>query len=263
MGLAGPAGAAPSGSTGSSTKAPDLGVLNEQYNLTRLRLEKATAALQATDARLNATRAEADQVQDAVRARSARLYRGAGGDGVASILSAGSVDELARRTEYYGAAAKLDRRLLSDLSKTLQQLSAERAAQRDAEAKLRAEADAVSAARRKLMAEAAAAAAKRPRPAERGGTRRHAEDHAGDQLGVRHERARRARRDARDEPTDARRRAAEQRRSPRRLRSSHRATRTRPPHPVAGRKSSRTPGPSSASPTSSRPRVRTRSTAPG
>ena len=161
MGLAGPAGAAPSESTGSSAKAPDLGVLNEQYNLTRLRLEKATAALQATDARLNATRAEADQVQGAVRARSARLYRGAGGDGIASILSAGSVDELARRTEYYGAAAKLDRRLLSDLSTTLQQLSAERAAQHDAEAKLRAEADAVSAARRKLMAEAAAAAKSR------------------------------------------------------------------------------------------------------
>jgi peptidoglycan DL-endopeptidase CwlO len=161
VGLAGPVGAAPTGSTGPTTKAPDLGVLNEQYNLTRLRLEQASAALQATDARFNATRAEADQVQEAVRARSARLYRGAGGDGVAAILSVGSVDELSRRTEYFGAAAKLDRHLLSNLSKTLKQLSTERAAQRDAEARLRAEADAVSAARRKLMAEAAAAARNR------------------------------------------------------------------------------------------------------
>lgn len=161
VGLAGPVGAAPSGSTGSGTGTPDLGVLNEQYNLTRLRLAKASAALAATDARLDATRAEADQVRAAVRARSARLYRGAGGDNVSSMLSVGSVDELARRTEYFGAAAKLDRNLLSNLSKTLKQLGAERVAQHDAEAQLRVEANATAAARRKLMAEAAAAAKRR------------------------------------------------------------------------------------------------------
>ena len=161
MGLAGPAGAAPSGATGSGTSTADLGVLNEQYNLTRLRLEKATAALQVTDARLAGIRAQADQVRDAVRARSARLYRGAGGDGVSSILSVGSVGELARRTEYVGAAAKLDRNLLRDLSKSLRQLATEQAAQRNAQSQLRAEADAAAAARRKLMAEAAAAARRR------------------------------------------------------------------------------------------------------
>ena len=161
VGLAGPAGAAPSGSSGSGTATPDLGVLNEQYNLTRLRLEKATAALQVTDARLAGIRAQADQVRSAVRARSARLYRGAGGDGVSSILSVGSVGELARRTEYVGAAAKLDRNLLRDLSKSLDQLATEQAAQRTAQAQLRVEADAAATARRKLMAEAAAAARSR------------------------------------------------------------------------------------------------------
>lgn len=161
VGLAGPAGAAPSGSTGSGSSIPDLGVLNEQYNLTRLRLEQATAAVQATDARLAGIRAQADQVRDAVRARSAQLYRGAGGDGVSSILSVGSVGELARRTEYVGAAAKPDRSLLRELSKHLNQLATEQAAQRHAQAQLRVEADAANAARRKLMAEAAAAARSR------------------------------------------------------------------------------------------------------
>jgi hypothetical protein len=169
-GVAGPAGAAPSGSTGSGSDSgtKDLGVLNEQYNLTRLRLARASATVAGTDARLDATRAQAATVQDAVRARSARLYRGAGGDGVSSMLSIGSVGELARRSEYYGAAAKVDRDLLTELSKTLRQLNTQRAAQRDAEAQLRVEADSVAAARRKLMVEAEAAARARVRQAAAG-----------------------------------------------------------------------------------------------
>ncbi len=163
VGLAGPVGASPSGSTGSgassasSTPAPNLDALNEQYNLTRLRLAQATAAVQATDARLEATRARADRVRDAVRARSARLYQGARGDGVASLLSIGSVGELSRRAEYFGAAAKHDGVLLRQLSNALDQLAAEQTAQHDAESRLRAQADATAAARRKLLAEAAAA----------------------------------------------------------------------------------------------------------
>jgi peptidoglycan DL-endopeptidase CwlO len=167
VGLTGPAGAAPSGSsgagsagTGATSKPVNLDALNEQYNLARLRLAQATAAVQATDARVAAIRARADEVRDAVRARSARLYQGAGGDAVSSILSISSVGELSRRTQYYGAAAKEDRTLLRDLSKTLDQLAAMRASQHDAETRLRAEADAAAAMRRKLLAEAAAAAAR-------------------------------------------------------------------------------------------------------
>ena len=114
VGLAGPAGAAPSGSTGSDgTTAPvNLDALNEQYNLARLRLAQATAALPGHGRPPRATTPAPTSVQDAVRARSARLYQGAGGDGVSSILSISSVNELSRRTQYYGAAAKEDRTLL-------------------------------------------------------------------------------------------------------------------------------------------------------
>jgi cell wall-associated NlpC family hydrolase len=155
-----PAAAAP-GDPAATTDAPpaqDLGVLNERYNLARLRLDQATAALQATEAKLEATRDRAVQVRALVRARAAELYRGTGG-GIAGLLGAADVNEMARRAEYVGAAARPDRALLKDLDRAMDRLAAEQQAARDAQSKLRAEADAAAAARKKLLAEAAAARA--------------------------------------------------------------------------------------------------------
>ncbi len=160
FGLAGPAAAEPSG-TASGTR--NLGVLNEQYNLTRLRLERASAALAATQARLDATKTRVEGVKAVVRARSARLYLGASGDGIAAVLHLGSVNELGRRTQYVAAAAKPDRALLATLSQTLDRLDAQQQAAAQARDRLKAEADAAAAARRKLMEEAAAAARTQPR----------------------------------------------------------------------------------------------------
>lgn len=162
FGLAAPAGAAPDSSTAASGTR-SLGVLNEQYNLTRLRLDRATAALAATQARLEATKTRAEGVQALVRARSARLYLGATGDGVAAVLDVGSVNEFGRRTQYVAAAAKPDRALLKSLSRSLDRLDAQQQAATKARDTLKTEADAAAAARRKLMAEAAAAARAKPR----------------------------------------------------------------------------------------------------
>jgi cell wall-associated NlpC family hydrolase len=160
LGVVAPAGAAPSGtsgSTGVTGSTPDLDTLNERWNLAKLRVDQATAAVQAADWRIQTLQDEADRVQDAVRARSARLYMGAAGGGVVGLLDVQSVGELARRTTYVGAAVKPDQALLARLTKTLDQLGTQRRASADAVVRLRAEADAANAARRTLMAQAAAA----------------------------------------------------------------------------------------------------------
>jgi cell wall-associated NlpC family hydrolase len=154
-GAVAPAGAAP-GVPGSEE---DLGVLNERYNLARLRLDRATAAMQATEQRLQSTRDRAVEIREIVRARAARLYRGTAGGGIAGLLGSSDVNELARRAEYVGAAAKPDRALLRDLNRALDDLADELRANQEAQRRLRAEADAAAAARRKLLAEAAAARA--------------------------------------------------------------------------------------------------------
>lgn len=159
FGLAVPAGAAPSDSSASGTR--DLGILNERYNLTRLRLDRAGAALAGTQSRLAAARAQAENVKTLVRARSARLYQGAAGGGVVAVLNVGSVNELGRRSEYVAAAAKPDRELLRSLSRTMVRLDAQEKAATEARDRLRDEAESVATARRKLMAEAAAAARSR------------------------------------------------------------------------------------------------------
>jgi cell wall-associated NlpC family hydrolase len=160
LGVVAPAGAAPagsSGSSGSSGSTPDLDALNERWNLAKLRVDQATAAVQEADRRMNELGDEADQVRDAVRERSARLYMGAAGGGVVGLLDVKSVGELARRATNVGAAVKPDQALLARLSKTLDELGAQRKTAADAVVRLRAEADAANAARRTLMAQVAAA----------------------------------------------------------------------------------------------------------
>ncbi len=162
LGLAGPVGAAPA--TEAAAGGRDLDVLNEQYNLSRLRLDRASAVLDATEQRLAATRTRAEQVRALVRARSASLYEGAAGDGLASVLRTDSVEDLGRRTQYVAAAAKPDQALLRGLSSTLDRLTRQEQTATAARDRLRAETDAAAAARRKLMAEAAAAAAAKVTP---------------------------------------------------------------------------------------------------
>jgi cell wall-associated NlpC family hydrolase len=84
---------------------------------------------------------------------------------VADVLDVGNVNELGRRTQYVDAAAKPDKVLLRDLSKTLDRLAAEQQSAEAARTRLKAEADSVAAARKKLLAEAAAAAAANRAPA--------------------------------------------------------------------------------------------------
>jgi cell wall-associated NlpC family hydrolase len=158
FGLAAPAGAAPAGSAAPGTR--DLNVLNEQYNLTRLRLDRASAKLQATQARLAATKVRVEGVRALVRARAARLYTGAAAGGVTAVLDVNSVTEFGRRTQYVSAAAKPDRKLLTSLADTLDRLEARQAATAKARDALRAQADATASARKKLLDEAAAARAK-------------------------------------------------------------------------------------------------------
>jgi cell wall-associated NlpC family hydrolase len=154
----GAAGAAPAPS-GTALGTRDLGVLNERYNLTRMRLQEATEALQTLEQQVESTRTKVAGVKALVQARAARLYRGAAGGGVTGVLDVGDVNELGRRTQYVDAAAKPDRALMHDLSKTLDRLAAEQQSAEAARTRLKAEADAAAAARKKLMAEAAAAAA--------------------------------------------------------------------------------------------------------
>ena len=154
----GAAGAAPTPS-GSAAGTRDLGVLNERYNLTRMRLDEATKALQTIEQQVESTRTRVAGVKALVQARAARLYRSAASGGATDVLDVRNVNELGRRTQYVDAAAKPDRTLLRDLSKTLDHLAASQQSAEAARTRLKSEADSVAAARKKLMAEAAAAAA--------------------------------------------------------------------------------------------------------
>ncbi len=145
FGLAVPAGAAPTDSTASGTR--DLNVLNEQYNLTRVRLDRASAEVAATQGRLAAAHDRAKDVQALVRSRSARLYQSATGSSIAAVMNVQSVNEFGRRTEYVAAAAKPDEKMLQTLSRTMKSLDTQEQALTAARDKLRAEAESMAAAR--------------------------------------------------------------------------------------------------------------------
>ncbi|MEO6469195.1 MAG: NlpC/P60 family protein [Acidimicrobiia bacterium] len=146
----------------SSDPPPDaehLEIVAEQYNLARLRVQRATAALEATDRRIEAAQLRVRLVQARARSRAASLYVGAGAATSFPIGDARHVSDVRRRSRYLDAAEAPDRALVDDLQLVMAQLRTERQGQRDARDLLERDARAAEAMKRRLESLAAQAAA--------------------------------------------------------------------------------------------------------
>ena len=152
------AGAAP---IPDATPTPQqLEVVAEHYNLARVKVDRATAALDATDRRIDAAQARVRLVQGRTRARAAALYQGTSAQ--IPVLFDGSrhAADLRRRGEYLDAAEQPDRELLTTLGTELHRLASERASQQDAREMLRRDVEDAARLKRQLQSLAALATAR-------------------------------------------------------------------------------------------------------
>ena len=153
----------PAGATAAPADPPidaeHLEVVAEQYNLARVRVERATAALEATDRRIEAAQLRVRLVQARARSRAASLYVGSGAATSFPIADARHVSDVRRRSRYLDAAGAPDRALIDDLQTVMAQLRTERDSQRAARDVLERDARAAAAMKHRLDALAAQAAA--------------------------------------------------------------------------------------------------------
>lgn len=161
-GAVAPAAAAPDG--GGTAGAPNLEVLSEQYNLARIRADRAERQVAATNQQIDVARDRVAALRAVTQARAAQLYRDAAGATPIAWLDSGSVEEVSRRARYTAAADRPDVELLASLSRSLDRLEQRRAEQQSARDHARDEARQAESARRRLLAEAAAAQARGATP---------------------------------------------------------------------------------------------------
>ena len=152
------AAAAPPPPAGADTASnPEhLEVLAEQYNLARLNVDRANAALDATNRGIEAAQARLLLVRARARDRAAALYRGSGSGSGLAIGPSTDVADVARRGTYLNAAGRPDRNLLDALTAEIAHLDTERTSQRDQRALLESNLNAAVRARQRLQTMAAA-----------------------------------------------------------------------------------------------------------
>ncbi len=139
--------------------AEHLEIVAEQYNLARVRVERATAALEVTDRRIESAQLRVRIVQAQARSRAASLYVGSGAASSFPIGDSQHVSDVHRRSRYLDAAEAPDRVLMVDLQTVMARLTTERQGQRAARDLLEKDARAAAAMKHRLDAMAAQAAA--------------------------------------------------------------------------------------------------------
>lgn len=138
--------------------AEHLEIVAEQYNFARVRVERATAALEATDRRIEAAQLRVQLVQVRARSQAASLYVGAGAATSFPIGDAKHVSDVRRRSRYLDAAEAPDRALVDDLQTVMSQLRTEQQGQRAARDLLERDARSAAAMKQRLETLAAHAA---------------------------------------------------------------------------------------------------------
>ncbi len=155
---------APIGASAAPTDTPptavSLEIAAEHYNLARVKVDRATAALEGTDRRIAAAQARVDLVRARTRGRAAALYQGTIVDSPLAIARGNQIADAHRRSTYLDAAERPDRTLLDSLRSELATLAREQASQRDVREMLRQDVTAAAKAKRTLQALAAEAAAR-------------------------------------------------------------------------------------------------------
>lgn len=158
---------APIGASATPTDAPpsaeSLEVAAEHYNLARLKVDRATAALEATDRRIAAAQARVELVRVRTRQRAAALYQGTTVDSPLAIARGNQIADAHRRSTYLDAAERPDRTLLDSLGTELANLAKERAGQHDVRDMLQRDVTEAAKAKRTLQVLAAEAAARQVR----------------------------------------------------------------------------------------------------
>jgi len=152
------AGAAPEASTGPS--AEQLEVVSEQYNLARLKVERATKLIEDTNRRIQLAETRVATVRDRIRGRAAALYRRTSAGSPLPITDAATYTEQARHRRYLEAAEVPDQELADTLDGELQRLRDEEETQRQARTMLQQDADNAARLKRRLAALAREAAAR-------------------------------------------------------------------------------------------------------
>jgi cell wall-associated NlpC family hydrolase len=154
------AGAAPVGSGSTGPSAEQVEMVAEQYNLARVKVERASALIAATDRKIQLAETRVATVRDRIRGRAAALYRRSTAGSPLPITNAKSYTDTARHRRYLEAAELPDQELASTLDGEIARLRTEQETQRQARAMLQRDVDAAARLKRRLAALARAAAAR-------------------------------------------------------------------------------------------------------
>jgi cell wall-associated NlpC family hydrolase len=100
-----------------------ISILDEQYNDTRLQIERANAGLADAEARIASAKRQSAHLHGMLQGRAALLYTQAGSRTPFPELDATNIQELGSLTKYSDAAAQRDDNLISDLSQARELLN--------------------------------------------------------------------------------------------------------------------------------------------
>lgn len=153
-----PADAAPTPAPGVAPAAEQIEVVAEQYNLARLNVDRARAALENTEHRIKAAEVSTKLIQIRVRARARALYTGVGTTSPLPIEPGKQLVDRDRRTTYLNAAQRPDQQLVAALGQEMARLRTARDGQRAAQAMLDRNLNTVRATKQRLVTMAAQAA---------------------------------------------------------------------------------------------------------
>jgi cell wall-associated NlpC family hydrolase len=132
----------------------DLNARNEQVAELGQELVQAQKKVDEADARVKVAQDEIGRIRSLLNGRAASIYKVAGNQGPFGALNAEDANDVMARTKYTDLAAKTDNELVAELAVAKQALAAQKeqaAAERDAVARAKADADAAAAEQQSLL----------------------------------------------------------------------------------------------------------------
>jgi cell wall-associated NlpC family hydrolase len=132
----------------------DLDARNEEVAQLGQQLGEAQKKVDEADARVKVAQDEIDRIKALLNGRAAQIYKAAGNQGPFGALNTEDANDVTARAKYTDLAAKPDNELVAELAAARQALAAQKeeaAAERDAVARTKADADAAAAEQQSLL----------------------------------------------------------------------------------------------------------------
>jgi cell wall-associated NlpC family hydrolase len=132
----------------------DLNARNEEVAELGQQLTDAQKKVDEAEARIKVAQDEISRIRSLLNGRAASIYKVAGNQGPIDALNAEDANDVTARAKYSDLAAKTDNELIAELAVAKQALAAQKeeaAAERDAVAKAKADADAAVAEQQNLL----------------------------------------------------------------------------------------------------------------